>query len=300
MRRALVIAGVMLAGLLACAPAQATAASSPHPREEALPEEEFEFIEPEEVTFSLSVEGFTADVLVEDNGVEQTATLVISRDGLTSTYQVPAIITDDSVSAKFGGLGGLDFDYGPRKGARKCLGKLTFTGSFDFVGEGGYVHIDATEVQGAKEGGEFFPCTDFEGEEGFLEVGEPVDLEAAAGSVERAAGRQVIAEDRRPEGRGRWIEISASQVEEKEGMRITRGAEVRARPESFRHDVKAGTATVKPPAPFTGWAHLTPGRGRKGIWEGTLRLPTLSGRPIELTGPAFRGHFAEERRVADS
>ena len=283
----------MLAALLALAPALATAA--PPPPEKEVPLEE-EFIEEkEDIVFSLSVEGFTVNVSAEEDNGDQAVTLSISRDGLTSAYLVPATVTDDSVRATFGGLGELNFHFGPKKGLRKCLGVLTFTGNFIFTGENEYVHIDADEAEGAKVGGEFEPCGDIEDEEGgIVAIDESVHLEAVAGSFKRGAGRRVTVDEWRVEGGRAIVEISASQIEEKEGMRIARGATLRARPGSFRPNVKAGTATLKPPAPFTGWARMTRGRGGKGIWEGTLRVPTLSGKPIELTGPAFRAHFLKE------
>jgi hypothetical protein len=221
--------------------------------------------------------------------------LSISRDGLTSAYLVPATITDDSVRAKFGNLGELNFHFGPKKGLRKCLGVLTFTGNFTFTGENEYIHIDADEAEGAKVGGEFEPCGDIEEEEGGLvAVDESVHLEAVAGSFKHGSGRRVTVDEWRTRGGRPTVAITASQIEEKEGMRIGRGATLRDRPGAFRRNLKAGTATLKPSAPFSGWARLTPGRGGKGIWEGTLRVPTLSGKPIELTGPAFRAHFVEE------
>ncbi|MGH2936738.1 MAG: hypothetical protein ACRDPE_01295 [Solirubrobacterales bacterium] len=289
MRRALVIAGAILAGLLASVPGLATAAPSP-------PEEELEFIEEkEDVLFTLPVEGFTVSVFAEDNDGDQTATLSISRDGLTSAYQVPALITDDSLAAKFGAFGELNFHFGPKKGARKCLGELTFTGNFTFTGENEYIHIDADEAEGGKVGGEFEGCIGSEEEEGgLIAVAEEVHLEAIAGSFERGTGRRVTVDEWQARGVRPTVIISASQIEEKEGMRIARGATLRTRAGSFRHNPKAGTATLKPPAPFTGWARLTPGRGGRGIWEGTLRVPTLEGRPIELTGPAFRARFLRE------
>jgi hypothetical protein len=296
MRRALVIAGVMLAGLLALAPALATAASRPSDKQVSLEEEEvFESIEKEEIVFSLPVEGFTVNVSAEEDDGDQVVTLSIARDGLTSTYLVPATVTDDSVTAKFGGLGELKFHFGPKKGLRKCRGVLTFTGNFTFNGEDEYIHIDADEAEGAKVGGEFEPCGDLEEEGGGLvAIDESVQLEAIAGSFKHGSGRRVTADEWRVGGRRTIVDISASQIEEKEGMRIVRGATLSAGPGAFHHNVKAGTATLKPPALFTGWARLTPGRGGKGVWEGTLRVPTLSGEPIALTGPAFRAHFVEE------
>jgi hypothetical protein len=290
MRRALVIAGVMLAGLLALAPALAMAA--PPPPEKELPPEE-EFFEEEEVGFTLLVEGFTVD-LSAGRG-DRTATLSISRGGLTSTYQVPATITDDdSVRAKFGSFGRLNFHFVPKKGAQKCLGKLTFAGSFTFTGENGYVHIDADAAEGSRSGGGLLGCVFEEEEPGGIVEDDDVHFEAIAGAFKRGDGRRVGIEGwQAPSGRG-TVELTASRIEEKEGVRISRGATLRTSASVFHGNPNAGTATLKPPAPFTGWARLVPGREGEGIWEGTLRVPTLSGKPIELTGPAFRAHFLKE------
>jgi hypothetical protein len=289
MRRALVIAGVMLAGLLAMASGLATAAPSPPP------EEELEFIEEkEDVVFALPVEGFTVSVFAEDNDGDQTATLSISHDGLTSAYLVPATITDNSVKAKFGNLGELNFGFRPKKGVRKCLGELTFFGSFTFTGENGYIHVDADEAEGGKVGGEFEGCPGNLVEGGLAEVVDGVHLEAIAGSFKHGSGRRVTVDEWRTRGGRRTVAISALQIEEKEGMRIAHGATIRDRPGAFRSNLARGTATLKPPAPFTGWARLTPGRGGKGVWDGTLQVPTLTGQPTTLTGSAFRAHLSEE------
>lgn len=283
----------MLAGLLAAVPALASVGESP------LPEEEFVEME-EEVAFSLRVEGFSVNVFAEDDGGDQTATLSISRGGLTTSYLAPATITDDSLAAKFGGLGELSVHFAP---SPKCRGFLAITGTLTFTGEDEYVHIDAGHVAGGSTGRAFVACSDEElqeGEEGgIFEEENGVHLEAVAGAFKHGSGRRVTVDEHegfngRPE-----VYVSASRIERTEGMRVVRGATLQAPRASFRHDLKAGTATLKPPAPFTGWARLTPGRGGKGTWRGTLRLPTLGGRPIELTGPAFRAHFVEEEPIGE-
>jgi len=282
MRRALVIAGVMFAGLLAAAPVLATTKEAP------LPEEEIVGLE-EEVTFTLRVEGFSVNVFAEGDAGDQTATLSISRGGLTTAYRVPATITDDTLAARFGSLGEVKVHFAP---SPKCRGYPAFTGSFTFTGEDEYVRVDAGSAGGV---GAFVACSDEELEEGgIVAAGDEVHLGAVAGAFKRGSGRRVTVDeyeefDGRPD-----IYISAFRIEKAEGMRISRGATLRAGRDSFHHNVKAGTATLRPPAPFTGWGRLTPRRGGKRTWEGNLRVPTLSGNPIELTGPAFRARFVKE------
>jgi len=287
MRRALVIAGVMLAGLLALSPGLAMAA--PPPPEEEFVEEKGDF------TFTLPVEGFTVNVIAEDNDGDQTAYLLISRGGLLAEYVVPATITDDSLTATFGSLGELNFHFAPKKGKRKCRGELTFSGSFTFTGENGFIHVDADQAEGSTLGGAYAGCTrPYEGI-GLRQALDGVHLKAIAGSRTHGASRRVAVNEWRRRDGSRSAEVSAFLVGEAEGMREARGAIVRAGPAAFRRDLKAGTATLKPPGPFSGWARLVPGPGGKGTWEGSLTVPVLGGEPIELTGPDFRARLFEEK-----
>jgi hypothetical protein len=295
MRRALVIAGVMLAGLLALAPGLATAASKP-PREPELETVE----EAENVLFGLTAEGFKVNVYAEDNDGDQTAFLVIARGGLLAEYAVPATITDHSVAAKFGSLGELDFHLSPKRGTRKCSGRLTLTGTFTFTGENGYVHIDADHAEGAFQeplftGGCGRPAEAVK----FLGRADGIGLEAMVGSRKKADGYGVDVNEWRMRDGTRKETISAYRIEEREGMKVGRGATVSAGPAAFRRDVKAGTALLRPPAPFTGWARLTPGPGGRGVWEGSLQVPTLDGEPIVLAGPDFRVRLYEEEVFDD-
>jgi hypothetical protein len=269
------------------APGLATAAPPP-------PEEEF-VEEKEDVTFTLPVEGFTVNVFAEDNDGDQTAFLLISRGGLLAEYVVPATITDDSLTATFGSLGDLNFHFAPKKGKRKCRGELTFSGSFTFTGENGFVHVDADQAEGSTAEGAFAGCTPpYEGI-GFRHALDGVHLKAIAGSRKHGASRRVAVNEWRRQDGSRSAEISAFLVGEGEGMREARGAIVRGGPAAFRRNLKAGTATLKPPGPFSGWARLVPGPAGKGTWEGSLTVPILGGEPIELTGPDFRARLFEEK-----
>jgi hypothetical protein len=236
MHRALVTAGVMLAGLLVAASALAMAAQRPAAEEEFLGEGEG-------VTFTLPVEGFTVNVLAEDNDGDPTAYLIVSRGGLLAEYVVPATVTDDSLTASFGGLGELNYRFAPKKGKRNCRGELTFSGSFTFTGENGYVHADADRVEGSTVEGAFAGCTPpYEGI-GLRRAFDGVHLAAIAGSRKHGASRRVAVNEWRRQDGSRSAEVSAFLVGEAEGMREARGAIVRAGPAAFRRNLKAGTAT---------------------------------------------------------
>jgi hypothetical protein len=291
MRRALVIAGVMLAGLLAGASALAMAAQHPH-----VEEEEFGEVQ-KDVTFTLAVEGFTVNVLAEDNDGDPTGYLLISPGGLLAEYVVPATITDDSLRATFGSLGELNFRFAPKVGKRKCRGELTFSGRFTFTGENDFVHVDADRAEGSTVEGAFAGCTPpYEGI-GLRRAFDGVHLKAIAGSRKLGASRRVAVNEWRRRDGSRSAEVSAFLVEEAEGMSEARGAIVRAGPAAFRRNLRAGTATLKPPGPFSGWARLAPGPGGNGTWQGSLTVPILGGEPIELTGPDFRARLFEEGAI---
>ena len=62
--------------------------------------------------------------------------------------------------------------------------------------------------------------------------------------------------------------------------------------DAFNWNLEKGTATVRPPAPFTGWATFTRRRHDvRGTWRGSLAMPILGGEPVELTGGGFRAYI---------
>jgi hypothetical protein len=122
------------------------------------------------------------------------------------------------------------------------------------------------------------------------------NLEAIAGSWEHGTARRVAVTEYQTRGGRRTVDIEAFVREERGAMVLGDGATVAAPISAFVYDLKAGTATLTPPAPFIGAATLKPGRGGKGIWEGTLEVPSLrSGEPIVLTGPDFSGRVYQEQ-----
>jgi hypothetical protein len=86
--------------------------------------------------------------------------------------------------------------------------------------------------------------------------------------------------------------IDAEVKEVIDGMEIHRFAAVWADRSAFRYDAHLHTATVAPPAPFSGTARFTARPGARelapGRWRGdlTVDLPGHAGVPV--TGPGFR------------
>jgi hypothetical protein len=294
MRRLLPLVPAILALLLAASPA-ASAAEAPI----------------RDAEFKLSADGFQIGLKAEAEG--ETATLSLFRHGQVAIYQVPAKVTENTVQAKFGKFGELDYTFTPALGkSPKCKGaegitEGTFTGTFDFTGENHYVSFEADQAHGTfaifpMEGCEeppksFKPPT---GTSGPTKVGSngSKDAKPDAGKSEDEATLNALSGGKRlvsyllvsplpTKHGGTKIFFYAFRAEKLKGMLAERGAEVIAGPGAFRWDLGAGTAHVAPPAPFTGSAEFKRRPHGKAIWRGSLSVPVLGGKPMRLTGPAF-------------
>ena len=284
MRRALVLAGVLLAGLLVPVTAPGAGAAREVERD---------------VAFSLDVEDFTVRVDVDNNDGDVNATIILSRGPQFAYYTAPAKVTADRVTAQFGSLGELDYRFTPkRNGTVDCdygteEGEAVFEGTFVFTGENGYVHIEASGAEGsfridpapkncaqkrlARRVVPYSPTYS----------GEGATLEAGAGSRAKGRLREVNVFDLGEKGPHQVV-VDAFLGEKREEMSVARGVQLYAGSGAFRWDLKKGTATLRPPKPFTGSATFTRrSKGRPGTWRGTLEMPILGSDPVRLAGPEF-------------
>jgi hypothetical protein len=284
MRRALALAGVLLAGLLVGVPSLAAGA-----------EREVE----RELSFSLKTEGFTVNVFVSNNDGDVSATMIINRGPRVAYYSTPANVTAERVTARFGSLGELDYHFASkRNGSIKCTGaegEAVFEGTFAFTGENGYVHIEADHTEGsfqiypepkncpqkrrARRAARYHPSYSDEG----------ATLQARAGSRAKGRVREVfVVGEGRPDPHK--VVVYATLAERREGMTVARGVQLAAGAGAFRWNLEQGTATLRPPAPFTGSATFTRHGhdGHGGTWKGSLAMPILGGEPVEMAGGEFR------------
>lgn len=284
MRRALVLAGVLFAGLLlGVAPLAADAGGEVE----------------RDVVFSLDTEGFSIRVDVDNNDGDVNATIVLVRGSRVAYYTAPAEVTAERVTARFGGLGELDYRFRPKPNAQVDCdgdeeGEAVFEGTFVFTGENGYVHIDAPEAEGsfridpapescspARLARRAVPYSPVYG-------GKGATLEAKAGS--RVKGKTLEVTDFGEDKRGRRVVLVEGFLsEDREGVSVARGVQLIAGSGAFRWNLERGTATLRPPAPFTGSATFARrGKGRPGVWKGSLAMPVLGGDPVKLAGREFR------------
>jgi len=280
MGRALVVVAVLLA-VLAVVPGLAAGAGREVERE---------------LAFGLDVEGFNVVVFVSNNDGDVNATIFLSRGPQVGYYSAPAKVTADRVTARFGRLGELDYHFAAKQGGKvDCSsseeGDAVFEGTFEFTGENEYVHLEAAQAEGTVQiypeprdcprgrlagRGSYHPVYSDEG----------ATLQAVSRSTKRA--REVLVFDDGQRGPHR-VALYATLGERREGVLVARGVQMRVGPRAFRWNLEKGTATLRPPAPFTGSASFTRhGHDGHGTWKGSLSMPILGGEPVELAGRAFR------------
>jgi hypothetical protein len=282
-RRAVLILVASLAALLAAVPV-APAAEAPI----------------REASFELHADGFLVGVKNEVG--EEKVVLTLDRHGQVAYYEAPAEIGDDTMKARFGQFGELDYEFTPGPKTKPCVGPRegTFRGTFDFTGENGYVQIEADHVHGSFEGGPVKGCKESPGPP----IPPPTIVHASGSrvtAVTRLANDEATlaaSDSRRPPlhsllvfdiatKKGTRTYFYGFQDERLEGMLIARGAEVPAPASTFRFDLDAGTARVDPPAPFRGSATFTRRPGARAVWRGSLTVPVLGEGRVRLAGPAF-------------
>ena len=283
MRRSLILAGIFVAGLLVAVPTLATGAGGEVERE---------------VAFDIDVAGFNGSVLVSNNDGDVSATIILSRGPRVAYYSAPAKVTADRVTARFGSLGELDYRFAPKRGGSvECngSGEAVFEGTFDFTGENGYVHIEASRAEGsfqiyypepkncppqrlARRAVPYHPAYSDSG----------VTLGARAVATARKRAREISVYD---EGRpgSHEVFVFAILAERREGVTSARGVQLTAGSGAFRWNLKRGTATLRPPAPFTGSAtFVRHGHDGHGTWKGSLDMPIFGGEPVDMAGGRFR------------
>jgi hypothetical protein len=284
MRRVLVLAGVLFAGFLAVVPPLAGGAVQEVQRE---------------LAFGLKVEGFTVGVFVSNNDGDVEATMIISRGPQVAYYSTPATVTAERVTARFGSLGELDYHFAPKpNGKVDCTGsengEAVFEGTFDFTGENGYVQLEAPRAEGSYQ---VYPepkhCVQRRPGRRLARYqpnysGDGATLHARAHSRAERSAREVMVFDGGGNGPHRIV-VYAVLGEKREGMSVARGVQMPAPSGAFRWNLEKGTATLRPPSPFTGSATFARhGHDGHGTWKGSLGMPILGGEPVQLTGPEFR------------
>jgi len=226
--------------------------------------------------------------------------LTVIRDGASATYATKPHFEGRTVRARFGRLGSLDLTFTPTPGKVKRCDTIVdaqgvFTGRLEFTGEHHYIHFDIDRVRGEHTSAGSCsssrpvlasprrasprPWAALRGEEGEATL-------TARAPVPRGGDALTVTMERGIEGGFRGV-IAAFRFEHGEGMEVIRGAVNGIGRNRFKWDLDAGTASLRPPAPFTGTATLSRAADGTRRWSGSLRVPILGSSPLLLTGPRW-------------
>lgn len=230
--------------------------------------------------------------------------VLVDTPSASATYEVPGRVTDSRIEADLGDLGRISVGFRPRvieggepidngrcKGRKSTNEKGVFVGTVEFHGELDFA--DASAVRGSGNRFQNFRIVCKRGGR----------ARASAGPFPGEARGRVVAVSRAPElatnfsaltripdiKPGPTWEFSAWRRES--GGRIEIGREVRKPSYSgvteSAPEVLPVTATVAPPAPFSGSADLIQAPGLPAAWSGSLAVEFPGTGVVPLTGPDF-------------
>ncbi|HWT90916.1 MAG TPA: hypothetical protein VN179_07350 [Solirubrobacterales bacterium] len=285
----LCLAALALAAL--AVPAASVAAPKPASYDESdVPGHAVEFKLEGSNGYSLHFGAYSDPLLVGGNTSRLGVAVFRDDKSGVAAYGAPAIVSESYVKADLGPFGKVDLVRRPSGRLRtipiRCSGGDTYTyepgvyeGIVEFRGEKGYTSARATQVR-------LLPLiTGFcDGGSGRGESGGGDERGARLKGASRAHGRILSFQFNKNHARGRVL-FEATIRERRHGVSIYRSTEGWLPASAFRYDPDLRTATLNPPAPFSGSAHLSRAPNSVGpLWSGDLALDFV-GRKARLAGP---------------
>jgi len=238
--------------------------------------------------------GYEVELVTGSIGKQRPRVAVsVEADTASASYSVRS---EDrpGIHATFGALGqvGLGFHRQkklverPERNCRWIIELGVFRGKVNFVGEGGYVAVDATNPKG-----EILRLPD-----GFCGLGSfrlwlPPGLprETVLAARMKTGAREVSFRASRERSERATIQFNAETLERVEGMRIDRNVRISGEPDDFTA-TGATRAAVSPLPPFSGFAKFRDPKPGPATWEGPLAvtLPGLEALPLTGEGVTAR------------
>jgi hypothetical protein len=249
--------------------------------------------------------GYTISAIAYSGGGGEKGTieLTASRRGEVASYRAPASVTADAVQADLGSIAKVNVIRRPSAREKtvhpKCLGGAqtyepgTYEGLIEFNGEKGYTRARESRVAQMPAWLVFSshgPCGS-----GYGEVSGPGEPGARLRGISFAGGRSLSFQVNKNGPRARTV-FTASLKERLGGIRIERTVGGEASPSAFRFGQHLRTATLSPPAPFSGSASLDRSKDSfSPIWTGDLALDFPGRTAVLLAGSDVHASLVHAR-----
>lgn len=223
------------------------------------------------------------------------AIFLTSKDG-EAVYTTPATVTETSFQASLGSLGEIAVTFHPSGQARTersdCGGKPVsfdsgyYEGTIIFHGEEGFTEVEAISAPGDLGFLLNIVCPGISGGSGGLFLpGAELDVDANNDKL----GPHLMVVKNRPNARAHY-EVGVSEVSD--GISIGRFANLIAPAGTFTYDPKVKTATLRPPAPFSGSAQFHRDAKPASRWSGNLTVDLPGRAGVKLTGEGQKARLA--------
>jgi hypothetical protein len=227
------------------------------------------------------------------------------REGVT--YFAPARVTDTRVAADLGAFGEIDVTFQPsgEKGVahpecdrsqRVTYDKGSYVGTIDLHGEEGYTRVRASSVPLA-----LHPFIDFicggSGSGESLGYGLPGARLRARAKFGEGGLLEVQANQNRP---GARVKISVSASERRDRVKISREVSSAFPATALDFAPSLRTATLAPPAPFSGFARFQQEGKPANRWTGNLTVDFPGRSHVSLVGARFRATLVHARLTEEN
>lgn len=238
--------------------------------------------------------------------------LIASKGNSSASYVVHGKVSDDGVEADFGKAGRVAVRLrpaGPPEDETNsfvpgCHGKSSttqrgrFVGSIRFLGEQGYTEVRTKGARGTVFHSYRQVCKRQSGSRRQPRSLFPPLISLGAASSNRRLPWFSVFEEKPGNERGRFFvegaTFEANQSERREGVSIDRSADLTA-PSTTLTVSPLGSdpisATVSPPAPFSGAASFEETTEGHGAWTGDLEAELPGVGQVALTGPTYSASF---------
>lgn len=232
---------------------------------------------------------------VSDKGYRNGQVLVlVGRERQGVTYFAPAKVTDTSVEADLGAFGEIDVTFQPSgergvahpvcdRSQRTTYDKGSYVGTIDLHGEEGYTRVRTTSAPFT-----LHPLIDFicsvSGSGEYWGRGLPGARLRAQTKFGEGEALEIQANQNRP---GARVTVSATTKERRDWIHISREISFTYPATALDWAPNLGTATLAPPAPFSGAARYRRNAKPGNQWTGNLEADFPGRSNVSFTGARF-------------